>query len=324
MNTPLLREDSFAEEMLRVRKTLKALRTAGTFERRAGESIYFELYRAKQAKGWVAISHGFTEGIPKYTEMIWYFLQEGWSVAICDHRGHGRSFRQVEQLWLTHVDRFQDYVEDFASFLRHVVEPKREGLPLAVLGHSMGGAIAVHLVQRHPTLGVEKLVLCSPMVAPATGEHSRSAVGALSRMFCLRGRGKECNFAQKPYDGADEFDEPWCCATSYARYHWYLDYRRSHERYQNSAATYQWLREAIAQTRPMLRRSNTRRVKIPVLLLQAGKETMVDNEMEDLLVGRLPNARKLLFPDARHEIYQCSNDEVERFMDEVLEFIGED
>lgn len=323
MNTPLLREEHYAEEMVRVRRALNKIRTCGTFSRIKGEKIWFELYAAEKPRGWLAISHGFTEGTMKYTELIWYFINEGWNVAICDHRGHGKSFRPVEPLWLIHVDRFQDYVEDFACFLNYVVEPRREGLRLAVLGHSMGGAIAAHLAERHPELPVSKVILCSPMVAPATGDNARSVVELLSRGFCLLRQGKKCNFAQKPFEGADDFGQPWCCATSSARYHWYLEYCRNNEHYQCCAATYAWLREAIAQTRPLLRKKNTQLVNVPVLLFQAGQETMVDNALEDRLVERLPNARKVVFPEARHEIYQCTDAEVERFMDEILQFIEE-
>lgn len=323
MKTKLLKEEEFAGEIGSIRQKLNEIRTAGTVERRKGQKIYFELYPAAEPRGWLAISHGFTEGVVKYTELIWYFVSEGWNVAICDHRGHGKSFRQVEPHWLVHVDHFQDYVEDFACFLTHVVGPRRAGLPLAVLGHSMGGAVALHLAERHPELNVGRLVLCSPMLAPATDGRPRAAVEALARAFCLAGQGKKCNFAQKPYDGADDFGQPWCCATSAARHHWYLEFVRGHERYQTSAASYSWLREALSQTRCLMRRRNLERVHIPVLLLQAGQDTMVDNAQEDRLAERLPNVRLVIFPDARHEIYQCSDKEVERFVESILQFLEE-
>ena len=323
MNTKLLREETFAGEILSVRRELDKIRICGTFSRNSEGKIWFELYPAQTPRGWVAISHGFTESTVKYTELIWYFVQEGWSVAICDHRGHGRSFRQVEPKWLTHVDRFQEYVEDYACFLTHVVEPRRAGLPLTVLGHSMGGAIAAHLAQRYPELNVSKYVLCAPMVAPATSGVPRWAAGAVSELMCLAGKGRECNLVQKPYDGADGFGESWCCATSDARYHWYWEFVREHENYQNSAASYRWLKESVFQTGGLLSRKNTRRCQVPVLLLQAGQDTMVDNGLQDKLVERLPRARKVIFPEARHEIFNCTDGEVALFMDTILDFMKE-
>ena len=321
MKTPLLTEEHFAQQIQEVRQKLDAMRTSGTFARTPGEKLYFELYQKPEAKGWVAISHGFTESTVKYSEVIWYFVQEGWNVAICDHRGHGKSFRQVQPSWLTHVDRFDDYSDDFACFIKNVIEPRLNGLPLYLIGHSMGGAIAAHVVERFPELPVKKLVLCSPMIAPVTGGIPKGVVTAICRSMILVGRGKACNFAQHGFNGEDDFGTDWCCATSKARHAWYLEIQRSHEEYQNAAATYTWLKESILQTKKVLNRKNTAKVQIPVLLLQAGKDTMVENDREDELVDRLPNARKVTFPEARHEIFRCTDPEVERFMDSILNFL---
>jgi lysophospholipase len=146
------------------------------------------------------------------------------------------------------------------------------------------------------------------MVAPATSGVPRWAAGAVSELMCLAGKGRECNLAQKPYDGADGFGESWCCATSDARYHWYWEFVREHENYQNSAASYRWLKESVFQTGGLLSRKNTRRCQVPVLLLQAGQDTMVDNGLQDKLVERLPRARKVIFQEAGPEISNATDE----------------
>ena len=55
--------------------------------------IHVKRYLADDPKGVVVISHGFTEGAPKYEEMIYYFLQAGYHVYMPEHMGHGQSYR---------------------------------------------------------------------------------------------------------------------------------------------------------------------------------------------------------------------------------------
>ena len=47
-------------------------------------------------RGAVVISYGFTENARKYSELIWYFLLDGYSVCVLEHRGHGYSVRDVD------------------------------------------------------------------------------------------------------------------------------------------------------------------------------------------------------------------------------------
>ncbi|MCD7821259.1 MAG: alpha/beta hydrolase [Clostridiales bacterium] len=317
----LLSEQDYPAQIGRVQGELAKVKTTGTFARNPGETIYYELYEQAGAKGWVAISHGFEEATVKYAEVIWYFLQAGYNVAICDHRGHGNSFRQVPELWLTHVDKFTDYCEDYRYFLQEVVLPQTAGLPCYLLGHSMGGAIAALTLELFPELPVEKLVLSSPMIAPKTQRVPFGVALFLARFFIAIGKGKDCLFNQRVFTGEEDFDGDWACATSYARYCWYLQVQREHEQYQNNAATYCWLRESLLVTKKLMQPERCANLRLPVLLLQAGQDTMVKNEAQDKFLAQLPNVRKVAFPTARHEIFRSEDATVGRFMEEILNFL---
>ncbi len=323
MKTKILSEESFSARIDSIVEEIAGVRECGTFERVAGEPVYYELYRAKTPKGWMAISHGFTESTVKYAEVIWYFLNEGYSVAICDHRGHGRSYRAVKDKSLIHVEHFNDYCDDFACFVRNVIAPAAEGLPIFLMGHSMGGAVAARLMERHPDLPIEKVILCSPMIAPATQGIPAGVTLAIAQFFIAIGKGKEMVFAHHPFDGGDDFGTEGCCALSRRRHKWYLEIQRKEERYQTCAATYSWLREALLQTKEVLKPSNLERVRVPVLLIQSGLDTMVKNEVQDKLVEGLPNARKLVLPNARHESFRCNEEDIKLFMESILDFIEE-
>ena len=67
-----------------------------------------------------------------------------------DLRGHGSSIRVPNEY------RFVDYAQDIVSFLSHEVKQ-----PVALLGHSLGGGVAVHVAATHPEL-VRALILIDP------------------------------------------------------------------------------------------------------------------------------------------------------------------
>ena len=84
----------------------------------------------------VVLSHGKDEHTGRYRHVIAALTECGYAVYAHDHRGHGRSDgpRGV-------IVRFDDYVDDL-HLLVETVRGRHPGLPLFLLGHSMGGLIA--------------------------------------------------------------------------------------------------------------------------------------------------------------------------------------
>ena len=52
-----------------------------------GAKIHYRQYLNPEAKGEIVISHGLTEAAEKYKEVIYYFIQEGYSVHIAEQIG---------------------------------------------------------------------------------------------------------------------------------------------------------------------------------------------------------------------------------------------
>ena len=114
-------EENYAHIMQTdVEPALSAQREEGFFSARDGLRIHYEMYVSPTATGGVVISHGFTESAEKFREMAWRMLQQGWNVFVIDHRGHGRSDRQIMPEYLTHVENFADYVDDFETFSKNL------------------------------------------------------------------------------------------------------------------------------------------------------------------------------------------------------------
>ena len=85
--------------------------------------------------------HGFAEHAGRYKHVGRFLAERGFALYMYDLRGHGRS--EWER---GYVDRFEQFVEDTVAFAKYA---KRE-VPAKtfLLGHSMGGLIAVYAVAR--------------------------------------------------------------------------------------------------------------------------------------------------------------------------------
>ena len=92
----------------------------------------------------VVLVHGYGEHIGRYEHVAAAFFERGAVVWGQDHMGHGRS--DGERVL---VADFETLVDD----LHGLVTTAREanpGLPVVMVGHSMGGMIATRYAQRHP------------------------------------------------------------------------------------------------------------------------------------------------------------------------------
>lgn len=114
---------------------------------------------AQQPRAVVVLVHGHGEHIGRYDWLAIQLVKAGYAVHGYDQRGHGYSQGTRAQ-----VSRFEQLADDLGLFLKSV-RAWHPGLPLVLLGHSMGGVVvsrAVQLGHAHPDL----LVLSSPGFRP--------------------------------------------------------------------------------------------------------------------------------------------------------------
>lgn len=282
--------------------------------------LYYELYPQEAARGTIVISYGFTESCLKYHELIWYFYRAGYQIAIMDHRGHGRSLREVEDVTIVHVELFSRYVRDLHRFVQTVVKPVSHGGPLYLYAHSMGGCIGAFYLEQYPK-DFTKAVLNAPMLGLKLGLCPAWAARVLCDLKVMKGKGKERLFTQAPFDPEEPFEE--CSASSRARHACYLKRRREDPDYQTSSASYDWGKEAINAGNFVISQKQAQKVCIPVLLFQAGEDSLVKPEPQRKFIARIADGRLMVVPGVRHEIYRAGNEVLQPYLEEIFRFYEE-
>jgi acylglycerol lipase len=131
---------------------------------------------ASPPTGVVVIAHGFAEHGGRYAAVAQRLLADGLAVVAADHRGHG--FSEGRR---TTVVRFADYSDDLTTVITRTRSrwPSRR---LVLLGHSLGGLIALDFAVR-PSTSLDGLVLSAPAACPGDVSTVQLAAGrVLSRV----------------------------------------------------------------------------------------------------------------------------------------------
>lgn len=283
----------------------------------AGEELYYELYPQRTEKGTIVISYGFTESCLKYHELIYYFYQQGYQVAVMDHRGHGKSLREVEDVTIVHIELFSRYVKDLHRFVKDVVMPMAQNGPLYLYAHSMGGCIGAFYLEQYPK-DFARAVLNAPMLGLNLGACPAWAARILCDMKVMKGNGRERLFTQSAFDPEEPFAES--SASSRARHAYYLEQRQNDPSYQTCSASYYWGKEAINAGEFVSSRAQTRKVRTPVLLFQAELDRLVRPGAQKRFIERIADGRLMVVKGVRHEIYRAPNEVLEPYLEEIFRF----
>jgi alpha-beta hydrolase superfamily lysophospholipase len=117
------------------------------------EITYYE-WLVPSPKANVVILHGIGEHALRYTEVAKRLNQAGYSVIADDHRGHGQTGYQQWNHDLSALGRpgpgglraLEDAIERITVRLRQ----EHPGVPLVLLGHSLGSLIAQRMLNENP------------------------------------------------------------------------------------------------------------------------------------------------------------------------------
>lgn len=124
-----------------------------TFELTAADGLVLHAYLwepVTSPRAIVQIAHGMAEHAMRYRELAEFLASKGYLVFASDHRGHGKSVRPGEEPGhMAEEDAWTKAVDDLHRLNRHMAG-EYPGLPIVLLGHSMGSFLSQNLAFSHP------------------------------------------------------------------------------------------------------------------------------------------------------------------------------
>lgn len=128
---------------------------------------------AAQARAVVVLIHGISEHSGRYEHVGRFLADRGFDVVAIDLRGFGESGGRR-----AYVDSFDDYFDDVEDQLAEV---RALGVPVVLLGHSMGGLIALsYALSARP--GPDLLALSAPALGANVPALLRVLTPVLARL----------------------------------------------------------------------------------------------------------------------------------------------
>jgi acylglycerol lipase len=143
----------------------------GRFAGEGGIEIYWQAWRPdRDPRAVIVLAHGASEHSGRYAWTGEQLNARGYAVYAIDHRGHGHSAgaRAV-------IDRMQHAVEDLHTLVERAAGAY-PGRPLVLLGHSMGGCVALAYTSAHED-ALDALVLTGPLAVLEAASPVQRVVG---------------------------------------------------------------------------------------------------------------------------------------------------
>jgi len=309
-------EEEFPLQMEGLQPWLQNKVQQGDFHTTDGMRLHYYYGVPEHAYGTVVLVHGFCEFFGKYHEMAHYLYEAGYAFFFLEQRGHGFSDRQVENLSKVLVYDYDDYVQDLREFVKFVVEPKKPKGRMALLAHSMGGMVATLFAERYPGV-FSGVILSSPMLAVNTGRLPKWLVPVVKTVAILLGWMERYCPGQQDFDGVEKPESS--SAKSKARYHYQFQLRKTHREYQTSGATYGWIIAGLRASKRVMQEAM--KIQDPVLMLCAGRDTVVDTSGQLHFQKLRPDIQVVTFDESKHEIYNASQEERKEYYKQIFTFL---
>lgn len=295
--------------------------TAETIDFLASDGAVVQLYRwgaagaARAAnRGVVLIAHGMGEHAGRYQALAEALVHAGYRVYANDHRGHGATAEPGLDGWMGE-DGWNRAIADAGEIAAHI-RRQEPGMPLVLLGHSMGSMLAQQFLYRNGEL-LDAAILCG--TPGINGLLQNWLIHALAR-FERRRRGPKAHSlllqkmifgdANAAFDGPDATGYEWL-SRDHAKVSAYVQDPRCGFVLRAGS-----LCDLFAGAREARRRSSIAGIPshLPVLVINGSDDPVHAGganikRMLRAYRTQIPRLESRLYAGARHELFNETNRE---------------
>ncbi|MFM5360113.1 alpha/beta fold hydrolase [Aeromonas veronii] len=293
----------------------------GEFKGKDGVTIRYAALRQAKVDRAILIVNGRVESYLKYQELAWDLWRQGYSLYLIDHRGQGMSGRMLNDPQKGYVEQFDDYVVDLKQFHDQIIMADQPA-KLFLLAHSMGGAISARYLERWPD-DIKAAVLSSPMLGINLGGLPKwLAKGLASTIGTVGGW-----FGEPPYGpGQGTYQDHGFADNelthSQSRYQAFRQIYEQHPQIKLGGATAHWIYQGITGADATI--ADAGAIKTPLLVLQAGNDSVVDNAAQDRFctIAKCEGGKPLRIEGAWHELFIESDDKRQPALTAMVDFFA--
>lgn len=145
------------------------------------ESIVLQRFVPERPKAWALFHHGYYDHVGLFAHVIDYLLERQVGVYAFDQLGHGLSSGPRVA-----IETFNDYITALDAVVMQMAH--EVGPAWHWLGQSMGGALLMEYLQRHPERATREFVLYAPLVRPHAWTVNRVYFALAKRLITERPR----------------------------------------------------------------------------------------------------------------------------------------
>ncbi len=254
----------------------------------------FVPYLGEQPRGSVILAPGRTEYIEKYAETISDLVARGFHVLTVDHRGQGWSDRLGATAHAGHLDSFSKAAEHMALAVA-AVSDKLTGKRI-LLSHSMGGAICLEALLTNAIPNVVGAAFSAPM----WGILAPPGMSLLAKSLAAAGKAKDVapslptTWQPEAFEANQVTHDPKRFARNNAL-------MLEEPALQIAGPTNGWLDEAM-KTMASFTPARLAQISIPILVVSAEGETIVDNATHVRICGQVAHGQLRVVAGSKHEL----------------------
>jgi len=259
---------------------------------------------------------GLSEFTEKYYEVAQTCLDMNLAFWVLDWPGQGRSDRYIPGTQKRHAGNYAIEVERLheliMGYIKHSsVHPDKGRIPLAMLGHSMGGNIGLRYLEKYPDT-----FECAAFSAPMFGIKALNGIpfsGLMLRLLNIIMPKSYITGGGDWHQNMRDNNDHAIFSNDESRAQVHDAWGRFDPELTVGSPTFGWLYHAYKSCQFVKRQSFLSRVLTPCVIAIAGQETIVDNYDISYVAGHLKNSRLLEFGDSGHEIMMEADDVRDKF-----------